>query len=938
MLTKEEALEKIKSLVERFDEQKEFYKNKDYNETQTRRDFIDPFWKALGWDVDNENGYAESYREVIHEDRVKIGGITKAPDYSFRLVGGKRLFFLEAKKPSVYIKDDIAPAYQIRRYGWSAKMPISVITDFEELAIYNCTIKPKESDKASTGRIKYLTYDEYISDFDFIWDTFSKERVLKGSFDKYIASDKNKKGTTTVDNEFLQSLDKWRVELALNIAKRNKDINEDELNFVVQNTIDRIIFLRIAEDRNVENYGELQNCLTSGDYYKNLLQYFHIADQKYNSGLFDFQKDKISDRISIENKVVKNIIKELYYPECPYEFSVISVEILGSAYEQFLGKQITLSKTGRATIEEKPEVRKAGGVYYTPQYIVDYIVKNTLGKLLIDKKPDEVSKIKIVDPACGSGSFLIGAYQYLLDWHKDFYNNLDKISKGEKDNPLTPQGELTTNEKRRILLNNIYGVDLDSNAVEVTKLSLLLKCMEGETRESIESQTILFHDRVLPSLDNNIKSGNSLIDLDYYENEIDYGEERKIKPFSWEKAFPEVFNQGGFDVVIGNPPYVVIEGEFRNEEILNYFKMNYKSASYKIDMYHLFFEKGLELLSSIGQLGFITPSNFLSNNNLMGLRETILNNSYIKMLNVINGKVFLDASVDTTISILEKFNSKNKSKFIHSKWNKNKLEEISIEEFYQDIFNQNKGKMFVSTKNKSKLKIKTFELGTKYFVKFGMQLRDRKKFVTDVINSSQLDLITEFHRPCYTGKNVQKWNMQYSNLLAYFNREAKRGGCWDENIHNTNPKIIVRQIGAHPICALDENGYVCLNTVFMIVPKLENNIDLKFILAVLNSKFIADYWTKNFSDLRQTFPKIKGSYLEKLPIPEIENKQQNHYNDIIKQTSQLLNLIKDIQNETLPERIEQIKNRIEYCENKIDQIVYELFDLTEEEIKIIENG
>ena len=543
MHTKEEAFKKITTLVQRFDEQKEYYKNKDYNETQTRRDFIDPFWKALGWDIDNENGYAETYREVIHEDRLKIGSATKAPDYSFKLVGGKRLFFLEAKKPSVIIKDEIAPAYQIRRYGWSAKMPISVISDFEEFAIYDCTTKPKETDKASNGRIKYLTYKEYLNEFDFIWDTFSKERVLKGSFDKYISTDKNKKGTSTVDYEFLQSLDKWRVELAINIALRNKNIYEDELNFIVQHTIDRIIFLRIAEDRSVEPYGELQNAIKSGNFYQNLLHNFHIADQKYNSGLFDFRKDKISNKISIDNKVIKNIISELYYPICPYEFSVLSVEILGSAYEQFLGKQISLSKYGKAIIEEKPEVRKAGGVYYTPQYIVDYIVKNTVGKLIENKTPEEISEIKIADPACGSGSFLIGAYQYLLDWHKNYYSKNSKPSKGIKDNPLTPLGDLTTIEKKRILLNNIYGVDLDSNAVEVTKLSLLLKCMEGETKETIEAQTKLFHDRVLPTLDNNIKSGNSLIDVDYYDNELDFGKEKKVKPFSWQKEFPEVFDR-----------------------------------------------------------------------------------------------------------------------------------------------------------------------------------------------------------------------------------------------------------------------------------------------------------------------------------------------------------------------------------------------------------
>ena len=136
MQPKEQALKKIKSLVQRFDEQKESYKNHAYNEAQTRRDFVDPFWKALGWDIDNENGYAESYREVIHEDKVKVGEAIKTPDYSFRLPGGKRLFYLEAKKPSVVIKDDSDPAYQIRRYGYSAGMPISIVTNFEEFAIF----------------------------------------------------------------------------------------------------------------------------------------------------------------------------------------------------------------------------------------------------------------------------------------------------------------------------------------------------------------------------------------------------------------------------------------------------------------------------------------------------------------------------------------------------------------------------------------------------------------------------------------------------------------------------------------------------------------------------------------------------------------------------------------------------------------------------------
>ena len=247
MANKEIGFKKVQELVTRFNEQLQSYKKSDYNETQTRRDFIDPFFKALGWDIDNEQGFAESYREVIHEDKVKVGKATKAPDYSFRLSGGQRLFFVEAKKPSILIKEDLQPAYQVRRYGWSAKLNVSVITDFEEFAIYDCTKKPNPTDKSSVARVKYITFNEYENEWDFLWNTFSKEAVLKGSFDKFIGSNANKKGTATVDKEFLISLDTWRTLLAETISKENKQLDEDELNFVVQQTLDRIIFLRICK-------------------------------------------------------------------------------------------------------------------------------------------------------------------------------------------------------------------------------------------------------------------------------------------------------------------------------------------------------------------------------------------------------------------------------------------------------------------------------------------------------------------------------------------------------------------------------------------------------------------------------------------------------------------------------------------------------------------
>ncbi|MFZ2070433.1 MAG: type I restriction endonuclease [Halobacteriota archaeon] len=419
---KEQARQKLQELIERFRYNLDVYKKSAYNETQVRREFIDPFFEALGWDVSNKQGYGEQYKEVVHEDAIKVGRSTRAPDYSFR-IGGQRKFFVEAKKPAVKIKEDVSPSYQLRRYAWSAKLPLSVVTDFEELSVFDCQIKPNSNDKPGVGRIAYYTFEEYLDKFDAIYDVFSKEAVLKGSFDMYAQSTKGKKGTAEVDSEFLKEIESWRELLAKNIALRNPAVSIYELNYAVQKIIDRIIFLRICEDRGIEPYGQLQTQAEGGDVYMHLKNHFKLAQSKYDSGIFDFDTDRITPALSIDDRVLKTIIQSLYYPKSPYEFSVLGVEILGNVYEQFLGKVIRLTAGHQAKVETKPEVKKAGGVYYTPQYIVDYIVKNTVGKLIAGKTPEEIADIKILDPACGSGSFLIGAYTYLLRYHLDWYVN-----------------------------------------------------------------------------------------------------------------------------------------------------------------------------------------------------------------------------------------------------------------------------------------------------------------------------------------------------------------------------------------------------------------------------------------------------------------------------------------------------------------------------------
>jgi type I restriction-modification system DNA methylase subunit len=999
MSTKEEAYHKIQDLVTRFEEQFESYKQSDYNETLTRRDFIDPFFKALGWDVDNSDGYAEAYREVIHEDRIKIGNASKAPDYSFRLNGGKKLFFVEAKKPSVSIKDDISVSYQIRRYGWNAKLAISVITDFEEFAVYDCTKKPNPTDKTGIARIKYINFKDYIKEFDYLWNIFSKEQVLKGSFDRYVKSDTVKKGTSTVDREFLASLDSWRTYLATSISLKNKQLDEEEINYAVQLIIDRLIFLRIAEDRRVEQYGQMKFAVNQkGDAYQNLFFIFKKADEKYNSGLFDFKKDIISESLHIDNKVIKTIVNEMYYPS-PYEFSQIPVEILGSAYEQFLGKVIRITPSHHAKIEEKPEVRKAGGVYYTPQYIVDYIVKNTVGKLIEGKTPKQISEIKICDPACGSGSFLIGAYQYLLDFHKNFYTD-NGTRVGKKDSPVTPQGNLTAAEKKRILLNNIYGVDIDVNAVEVTKLSLLIKCMEGETATTIEQQQKLWHERILPTLDNNIKCGNSLVDIDFYDGQLELGD-RKIKPFNWIKAFPEVFKKPrinfekenlkeladktkfhaskaleyanmldaqinhiaepdskyseitGFDVVIGNPPWVDIKGH--PIELIKYYFDKFRTTENRINLYSIFLEQGLRILSKDGILGFIIPNSILYQSSYQKLRNLVLNNYSISKIVRLPDNTFQNIKAETIILSISKSEEKTEcilynrndiiSDISYLNWKERKLlnskDWLKNEFSVFDIFSNNDENQLLKKIERNKPELVSlcdFTLGLTPYDKYKGHTQ---KQIKDRVFHSTIQKDISF-KPLLEGADVKRYSVIWGQkeYISYGNWL----GAPREPRFFKSPRILIRQIvSGNPLriyAGYVDSEFYNTQSVFNLISKDENKLNTFYLLALLNSNLINFYHNHKYLDLsKNLFQKILIQNCKKFPIKTIdsENIQEvQKQSEIIKLVGQLVQLIAEKTTAKLQSKIELIESKIDYCEEKINQLVYQLYELTEEEISIIE--
>ena len=656
----------ILELVERYARNRDAYRSESYNETQLRREFLDPLFKTLGWDIDNERGYAESFKDVVHEDAIKVGEATKAPDYCFR-IGGTRKFFVEAKRPATDLRQDAAPAFQLRRYAFTESMPLSILSNFEEFAVFDGRLKPHKNDPAAKARVLYVTWREYGARWDELAAIFARESVLKGGFDKYAGSVRLKRGTAEVDQDFLNTIEGWRRELAQNIALRNPALGQKELNFAVQRVIDRIIFLRICEGRGLESYGRLQALVNGARIYPRLGQLFEQADDRYNSGLFHFRREKSRDEapdeltpgLEIDDKLLRDILTELYYPECPYVFSHLPADFLGQVYEQFLGKVIRLTPGHRAVVEEKPEMKKAGGVYYTPAYIVRYIVGATVGALLEGKTPKQAAKLRVLDPACGSGSFLLGAYEHLLAWHRDWYAAHDPQSWAGGSRPTLYQhngGEwrLTTLERKRILVNNIFGVDIDPQAVETTKLSLLLKVLEGESQASLERQLKIFHERALPDLGANLKCGNSLVGTEFYSGQqlmaLDAEERYRINVFDWAgpDGFPPILQAGGFDAVIGNPPYV------RQESLAafkDFFQRRYTAYHGTADLFAYFMEQGLELLREGGLYSVIVSSSLLRAGYAEPLRRTLQSRAAVRSIVDFGGLPVFSGAKDTYVCI-----------------------------------------------------------------------------------------------------------------------------------------------------------------------------------------------------------------------------------------------------------------------------------------------
>ena len=663
-MTKDEIKKKLELLIKQFESQEENItkSSSSYNETETRSDFINKFFELLGWDVTNERGLPRPLREVILEANVGVDEKTKKPDYEFRF-NGIRKFFVEAKKPSLNILASNKASFQIRRYGWSAKLPVSVLTNFRNLVIYDCKPVPNEKDNPRVATMKSFHYKDYLDKYEELQSLLSREMVLKGEFDKnFSITPDQRRGEKLFDDFFLEQVEKWRMLLAKNILDNNPKLELDELNYLIQVFINRIVFLRICEDRNLEPYGSLKT-LQPKHAMKQLMRLFLAADNKYDSGLFDFIKDKLSATVNISNDVLLEVVNDLYYPNSSYTFSVIDPKILGDIYEQFISKVIKIGKDGSLLIEEKAEVKAANGIYITPNFIVKNITRESLrGSIENDER---LNKLRLADISCGSGVFLLEAYQYLLDFYLDKYINENREDLLREDD--NGDYHLSLKERKNILLSHIYGLDIDEQAVEVTKFSLLLKILENVPGGEVEDLLAHGKSKALPNLENNIKCGNSLVDDNYLKfqeaKRIKDDETEQVKPFNWQSSFEPIFknDNAGFSHIVGNPPYTRIQNLVKYSPLeVAYYQSSqspYKSSkSNNFDKYQLFIERSISLLKRGGILGYIVPHKFMTIKAGKPLREFIASCNYLeKILHFGTNQIFEGQSTTyTCILILQK--------------------------------------------------------------------------------------------------------------------------------------------------------------------------------------------------------------------------------------------------------------------------------------------
>jgi len=668
-MSSEQRKQKLAELITEYNKFKE--QNKlDLTSEETIRTWLNELLAIFDWDVrDTSQILQEKVLSKAEKEKLKeIGSQNTRPDYTFK-VARQKLTFLDAKDISVKILDDAEAAFQIKSYGWSILAPCAFISNFEEFAVYDCTYTPERGQIANLGRL-YFTLDDYIEKFEILEAHLLKENIYKGKLDEiYSASFQGNRYVekTTPDFKFAQQLSDFRIALATDILNNNADYirnNSVNLSYIVQIIINRILFIRVCEARKIEEDGLLLSFKEKGFWneFKNS-SYFNFFEH-YDGPLFD--RINAIHEIEISNEVFDQLLQVIYYPS-PYRFDVIPTKVLSDIYEIFLSKKL-LIENNEVKDEIKSEYLKTKGAVSTPQYIVQEIVRRTIPKQkLLEEGIEALFNKKILDIACGSGVFAIEVYDYI----EEIFRELFFIS----NHPDFQKYFVATNNdvivnvlgKKAIMDNCIFGIDIDPEAVEVAKMSLSLKIID--TSEYLESynEIGLFGNKILNGVGSNIRCGNSLVESDILEKfpALEHNEDEFLNTniFDWEseQGFSKIFEEkGGFDYIVGNPPYVEVKHYNIDLPYMHlYIKTRFPSSKNgKVDLAIPFIERGIELLNPTGRLGYIVQKRFFKTEYGKKIREIITSSNYLSsVIDFETTSIFKDRITYVAVLLLDKSSS-----------------------------------------------------------------------------------------------------------------------------------------------------------------------------------------------------------------------------------------------------------------------------------------
>jgi len=1000
------SFESISKITSEFKSNESYYLSPKFQEAETRQLFIDKFWDALGWDIYHRKNPNPYEREVRIEQSVIVDGRGKRADYAFFTSPNfaQARFMAEAKKPSRNL-ENTQDCFQAVRYGWNSNTPVAVLTDFEQFLILDSRYKPN-IETATSSIVEKFHYSEFTDEEKFrrIYHLFSRESVLDNSIEKYAealgkfkGARKNKLFNTSIiqpiDHVFLKELDEQRLSLARAFKTRNEHLDSETLTEITQRTLDRLVFIRFLEDKLVEADPVIDNLgRKSGSAWRDFVAEMPRLNKVYNGTLFKPHTVLDNSNFSPDEHAFAQTRDWLAHVNSPYDFNTIPIHILGSIYERFLGKTIeTTDKT--ATVVDKPEVRKAGGVYYTPEYIVRYIVENTIGNLIRGKTPEEISELRFADIACGSGSFLLGMFDYLIAYHVQYHSaNKTRREKAIKQGLCreTVEGvlQLTIHYKREILVNNIYGVDLDAQAVEVAQFSLYLKLLEEETTATKQQFLAGYREQLLPPLTKNIVHGNSLIDYDIMDGMLfDSHEIKHLNPMNFESVFHKVFNEerNGFDAVVGNPPW---GADFTEMELEYLRSKNSEIIVRMIDSFMYFTYQAFNKLTKNGLFGMIVPDVILYQIDNEKLREFILRNSHIKFI-LNTGDVFDKVIRPTAVIVLEKESEKaieNRIKIADFSSLKKTLKpyvilgSLNYEEILQSEIWGISGKMFVTAfPEKYRLLKRICEKKVKHLIHFvdkdgiqrGVSPDLKKAFLVDEKTVQAYKLEKEKITKVLTGgRHVKRYfidnpdlNLIYTSNSEDFNqmpnicnfiyqfkdeikcKEVIQGKHSIYALHRPrNPSIFLKKEKILGVITEDEiivslDSTKVFATDGLYVFGIKSGLNPKYFLGVLNSKLFVFIYRLLSSETGRVLAQVKPTILNQLPIYDINfaNKSEKLKHDkIVDFVEKILEAKKSLASA----QTDKDKNFYErYCESldkQIDDVVYDLYELSEEERKIIE--